>query len=377
MANKRLCLSLLFFIVLSALCAQDAEFYSEMRFFQRLTWSGDEYAQFYEIIVEKERQGARNVFEEILHQRTHNYSIEVSLSPGKYRFRVIPFDFLDTQGEGTQWIEFEVYPAIAPQVHDTTYKYNYTGTEGEFVLNIMGNNIGRNAEINIVNANGDILVPDEKYITENGRGAQIVFYDVYSVPLAFTLNVTNPGGLGISVRKTIVFTPPPPPPPPPPPQKPGFNDKNDTFFGIAWMPLFVTYKYENSNAQFVVLEGAGINLSVINKTNNTINMGFELNLSWLNASSLPQFIKGDLNFMAQIFSPKNSFGFRFRLGAGAGISDSFDLLSFHFNAGFSFLLFVSKRAYIELGVDSVFWNYDELFSGGLRPFAGIGWRTNR
>jgi len=376
MANKRIIFLILFFITLSALCAQNAEFYSEMRFFQRLSWSGDEYAKFYEVIVEKEIQSANNVFERLLYQRTNDYTIEVSLSPGKYRFRVIPYDYLDTPGEGTQWIEFEVYHAYAPHLHDASYKFNYTGTEGEFVFNITGSNIEKDAEIKILTVNGDLLVPDELYIAEDRRRVLIVFYDVYSIPDVVTINIINPGGLGTSARKTIVFVPPPPPPPPELPPKPGFNDKNDRYFGLVWMPLLVTYRYDEIQENTFYYEGAALSFSILNKTLNALNFGFEINLSYLNASGLPQFIKADFNLLAQVLTPKNLFGFRFKLGAGAGISSSLDTMSFHLNFGYSFLWFFIERAYIELGIDSVFWNINSIYSGGIRPFIGIGWMVN-
>jgi len=72
---------------------------------QRLAWVGDEYAMRYEVIIEKEEAGTYN---RLLREFTEESFIEVSLSPGKYRCQVIPYDFLNQPIPVTDWVEFEV-----------------------------------------------------------------------------------------------------------------------------------------------------------------------------------------------------------------------------------------------------------------------------
>jgi len=392
MANKHAALLILLFISLNVLCAQEM-FFSELRFVQRLTWSGDGYAQFYQVIVEKE---SNNEFTGILDQRTNEFFIEVSLSPGNYRFRVIPYDYLDTPGHGTQWIDFEILPAIYPQLYQISYFFKYTVTENQLILSITGENIEGNAVIYLRTHDREILNPDETRVNEYGNGASIIFddsnlfYDVDSTPKIYTLTIRNPSGLEASMRTSIAYVPPPPAPPQPPtrPPRPGFNHYFDTYFGILWMPLFVTYRDEENLHELANLEGAAISLGFVYKRMQFFHWGLELNFSWLNTSNIPHYLKGDINFLAQIFTPEKLFCFRFRFGAGAGISDSFDYTSFHLNFGFSFLWFIFERMYIELGVDSVFWTNDSDLTGsssafnqnqtgGIRPFIGLGWRINR
>ena len=78
---------------------------SELRFIQRLTWVGDEYATRYEVIIEKEEDGK---YKRVLREFTTAFFIEVSLPHGKYRYQVIPYDYLNIPVPGTKWMDFEV-----------------------------------------------------------------------------------------------------------------------------------------------------------------------------------------------------------------------------------------------------------------------------
>ena len=78
----------------------------------RLTWTGDGYALHYKVQIEMEDEdGFRAVFDEF----TFASLVEVSLLPGKYRCRVIPYDYLEKPGRGSEWISFEVHSAVIPE----------------------------------------------------------------------------------------------------------------------------------------------------------------------------------------------------------------------------------------------------------------------
>jgi hypothetical protein len=77
----------------------------ETRFTQRLTWTGDEYARRYEVVIEREEGGE---YRGLLREFTTALFIEVSLFPGKYRCCVITHDFLDQPGDASEWRHLEV-----------------------------------------------------------------------------------------------------------------------------------------------------------------------------------------------------------------------------------------------------------------------------
>ena len=77
----------------------------ESRFIHNLAWTGDEYALRYEVVVEKEEDGQ---FRPLLREFTDAFEIEIALSPGQYRCRVIPYDYLERPGTGSEWMSISV-----------------------------------------------------------------------------------------------------------------------------------------------------------------------------------------------------------------------------------------------------------------------------
>jgi hypothetical protein len=94
----------------SFVIAQD----EETRFMQRLTWTGDEYAWRYEVVIEREGEGE---YRELLREFTNALFIEVLLLPGKYRCLVITYDFLNQVGEASEWKYIEVFTLHSESVY--------------------------------------------------------------------------------------------------------------------------------------------------------------------------------------------------------------------------------------------------------------------
>jgi hypothetical protein len=115
--EKSLLFSLFFFTFSFELLAQNSGYFydsisGETRFIQRLTWTEDEYARRYEVIIEKENEGEyRGLFQEF----TTALFIQVFLLPGKYRCRVITHDFLNRPGPAPEWKHIEVLAAPNPE----------------------------------------------------------------------------------------------------------------------------------------------------------------------------------------------------------------------------------------------------------------------
>jgi hypothetical protein len=93
--NARILITALFLIGLTPLWAQN----------QRLTWTGDEYAMRYEVVIEREEAGE---YHNVLREFTGESFIEISLPSGKYRCQVIPYDFLNQPVPVTEWMDFEI-----------------------------------------------------------------------------------------------------------------------------------------------------------------------------------------------------------------------------------------------------------------------------
>jgi hypothetical protein len=75
----------------------------------RITWTKDNYALRYEVLIEKEEN---NAYSPLLREFTEEPFIYISLPPGNYRLRVISYDFRDIPGQGTRWNNFKVLAVI-------------------------------------------------------------------------------------------------------------------------------------------------------------------------------------------------------------------------------------------------------------------------
>ena len=73
-----------------------------------LDWTEDESVLRYEVIIENEEEDL-----EVLREYTAAFSITVSLPPGNYRCKVIPYDFLEKPGNESPWMSFVV---LAPKI---------------------------------------------------------------------------------------------------------------------------------------------------------------------------------------------------------------------------------------------------------------------
>ena len=82
----------------------------EQRYVQQLVWIGDEYTLKYEVVIEQYDGGGYKAY---INEFTEFTSFQVSLPSGKYRYRIIPYDYLEQPGEASQWINFEIKPSPA------------------------------------------------------------------------------------------------------------------------------------------------------------------------------------------------------------------------------------------------------------------------
>jgi len=79
----------------------------EQRYVQQIFWTGDEYTRKYEVVIERIESGTNSV---VLREFTENATLQISLPPGNYRYRIIPYDYLDQIGEPSKWVTLEIKP---------------------------------------------------------------------------------------------------------------------------------------------------------------------------------------------------------------------------------------------------------------------------
>jgi len=128
--------ALLFLLPCSFLQAQAVKYFLE--------WQKDQKARRYEVVIEKEEN---NEYRQTIREFTETSSIEVSLEPGKYRYMVIPYNFLDRPGKVSDWKEFEALIVLTPELYDFSPSVFYMETDTVYELTAVGKNL--NPETNI------------------------------------------------------------------------------------------------------------------------------------------------------------------------------------------------------------------------------------
>jgi hypothetical protein len=330
---------LFIFPVPASLQAQSSSSFIELRIVQRLTWVGSEYAIRYDVIIEKEENGTyRRVFREF----TTATVIEVSLSAGKYRYQVIPHDFLDQPVPANEWMEFEVM-RIAQD--DNTIPGGYE------IIMVNPSEPENRREIVIPEPEKEIVI-----ITEPVQETVIITPE----PEIVTVTIT-------SEPETITV----------------IKNQFDMYFGLAYIPLLPIYGENKFFGENFSLIGAGLRIGVISALPNFLNFGVEITASWrmyeaAGTGKSVQSVTFDLNILGQRrFNSKTAVNAR--LGAGVSLRSGADDVSpigeysLHVNISLSLLWLPFKHAYIELCADySQFFTED--YFGFFRPSLAIGYR---
>jgi hypothetical protein len=395
---------------------------SQTRLVQRLSWIGDEYVLRYEVVIEREEDGR---FLEQHRQFTNASFIEVSLSPGNYRFRVIPYDFLNRAARDSGWVNFEVRPILMPEIISISPAYLYLDENAVHRLTVSGRNIAPNAEIELRRQDGIAIIPYYKYILPDGNTAWLYLDNDQLLIGTYQVFIRNPGNMETR-GGTIIITHPEPavhieeppivsvekpepvveiqePEPAAPIEEPepvlvleptvsieesepavsveAASVIENIFVSAALMPILPVYGEEERFFGQTISFGAAARVGVTFKMN-ALSLGAELAVSWhfLNADSeQAHFTAFDLNLLVQQRLPNDTMALRFRVGPGftvalpGGPETLSDWTSLHTNIGASFLWLFYKDLYLETGLDYTHW-FTEFPSGALRPWIGVGWR---
>jgi len=87
---------------------QSGHYVIEQRYVQQIAWIGDEYTLKYEVVIEKNDGKGYLVF---MREFTDLPTLQISVPPGNYRYRIIPYDFLEQPGDASAWINIDIKPA--------------------------------------------------------------------------------------------------------------------------------------------------------------------------------------------------------------------------------------------------------------------------
>jgi hypothetical protein len=135
----------------------------DARFIQHLTWEQREFSYRYEVVIEK--QNAAGAYTEVLREFREETFIEVSMTAGRYRYRVVVYDLLNRPGEIPAWMPLEIFPALQPELTDFEPKTFYLNGEAPCEIRLSGNNFVPDSRISLrsVESNED-AIPSVQFI---------------------------------------------------------------------------------------------------------------------------------------------------------------------------------------------------------------------
>jgi hypothetical protein len=184
-------------------------------FKQRLVWDKEEYVLYYEVSIEI----FSGQYREYRVIKTKNNYIEISLNPGRYRYRVTPYDLLERRCDSSDWEEFSITAAFQPEIIKIVPEYFYMDQNKNRVLLISGNNIFDESVIYLRNEENE-LIPIEKVVTNNSS-VKLTFDDDTLVPGTYEIYIKNPGGLEVVLGGFFI----------------GYNRQIEAFFKLGFNPI--------------------------------------------------------------------------------------------------------------------------------------------
>jgi len=304
----------------------------------------------------------RGTYTQVLRESTDAASIEVSLPPGIYRYRVTAYDFLNRPGAPSEWARLTILEALDPTVLDFSPRVFHVDGDGPWVLNLTGNNISPDAKVSLEYPEKNrVIVPREYTANESLTGAELVFDIKKLVPGSYEIYVENPGGLSTSAGTVEI----------------GFFKPYDMFIGAAYTPLVPLYgDFGELEKKSIFPVGAAVRFGIFPIKKAYGHFGVELNAAWnyLASGSGEDEVSyhvagGEINLLYQKWLSNRIMAFTIR--AGGGVAVAADMLFPRAEMGASFLWLIHKPFYMEIGVDGMHW-----FTGGnpgyLRPWLGAG-----
>ncbi|MCL2762634.1 MAG: hypothetical protein FWD36_05450 [Treponema sp.] len=346
------------------------------RFIQRLVWTATENALRYEVEVEQEDE--RGQYRALLRENTEQLFVEVSLSPGQYRYRVIPYNVFNQAGGASSWGTFVILPAIEPELNDfSPYSFDLD-TKMAWVLRLFGSNMAPEAEVYLRRLGvAQIIVPVELEILAGGREARLHFTYDQLIPGIYEIYVRNPGGLDTRMRGFSINHHSPL----------AVNTSSlDIYMGASWISLALLSKQDLFFSGWAGHFGMVFPVHMILPIQNLFNVGAELTASWYTQEGEMhyQLAENSLLIQKRFLDQKMALTFRAGVGlvlkisnAGRDIRSESDLLDggvIYGNTGLSFLCHIWKNVYAEAGL-----NYTLIFTtgkplNGLRPWVGAGFK---
>lgn len=327
-------------------------------FIQKLSWDAVPDAMRYDVVLEKQSESGN--WEAHDTTTTDASTLEVSLFAGKYRYKVLVYNFLDMIEIESEWFEITVIRAIFPRIDSFSPKIFYLEEEKNIgLLRVQGENLSEDTiftlEMTTVpehTLTGVIVKKDDK-----NREVEVQF-EIDDIDIgSYILIAKNPGGLSISENFTVV-------------KFPKSYNLNITVGYVATLAPSVTDASNSSDKLFLPL-GFSTRITYIPVKRSFGYFGVELAASWIQIKNTLNNYKVssnlfplNLNFVYQFPLIKGRLILDTHIGAGLiffhdlqldfsndVMSPPINTIGFSANVGVALQVHLIRHAYAEIGVD--------------------------
>ncbi|UTY30398.1 hypothetical protein [Treponema putidum] len=347
--------------------------------YQHLSWEAIDNILGFEFVLEKQDNSGNWI--QIDKKNLKKNSINVSLQPGKYRYKVAIINLLNQLDSASEYRNFDVRIAYQPEVLSLSVNTIYFDETDSDSLIVLGNNLFAET---IFTLNKDTENPIPCTVIEadkDGKKIKLKLDFSKFSPGIYTFTATDPSGLHDS-SKNIAFA---------------FQKPLDIFLSLgytfsAFMQNKILYRYFKSN---IYPAGGSLRFSIIPIKKLYGRIGFNLSASGLFLKSskdeiytlksgfiIPQF---NLVYMFPII--KRRLNFDLHLGGGAAflIQAKFtypesDIQSpvYWFwcpsvNGGTAVQVYLYKKLYFEINLDHIILFRKDFPKYVIQPSLSLGW----
>ncbi|MCL1818852.1 MAG: hypothetical protein FWG35_07960, partial [Spirochaetaceae bacterium] len=145
-----------------------------VRIIQRLSWIRGAHDFRYDAVIEKRNE--RGDYSEIHRENTEENFIELSLSRGRYRYRVAVYNLLDQLEYTTAWVNFSILPAVQPKISSISPDDFALKEDASWTIEIQGENFLPETDVALVPREGGREIKPAGYtVSSTGKSARLVF----------------------------------------------------------------------------------------------------------------------------------------------------------------------------------------------------------
>ena len=323
-------------------------------FVQTLRWDPNPDVYKYEFTIEKE--GRRGKYELVDHQETTENFVNVTLSAGHYRYKLVLYNYLGLAELETDWYPLDVIKAYQPKISDVSPNVIYLEEEQDGVFVVEGYELRPETTFILVSGS-ERLEPLKVENDSRNRKVKLYFNPEDFDTGNFTLIATNVGGLKFNYTPIRIQ----------------FKKAQDFDvsggYSFVYVPGDATFTEKFGT--YISALGVSLRATYIPIKKKNVYFGFSLNISSAYYSNSLEkydlstfFTIADLDFNVQLPFMNKKLFIDFRMGGGVTafydmhFTYKYDItspplfaLAPNVSLGTSVIFYPTKRLFISLGVD--------------------------